>query len=53
MKEYFTSIRDAIGNDALLDDLKNKKYKGYYSMPGMSGFDITVKTIADEMKKQP
>jgi glyoxylase-like metal-dependent hydrolase (beta-lactamase superfamily II) len=50
MKEYFTSIRDAIGNEATLAELK-KRYQGYYALPGMSGFEITVKTIADEMKK--
>jgi len=50
MKEYFTSIRDAIGNDARLEECR-KKYKGYYAMPGLSSFENTVKSIAAEMKK--
>jgi cyclase len=50
MKEYFTSIGDAIGNDVRLDECK-EKYKGYLALPGLSGFEMTVKTIAGEMKK--
>jgi glyoxylase-like metal-dependent hydrolase (beta-lactamase superfamily II) len=52
MKEYFTSIRDAIGNDARLEECK-KKYQGYRSLPGLSSFEKTVKTITEEMKKRP
>jgi glyoxylase-like metal-dependent hydrolase (beta-lactamase superfamily II) len=50
MSNYFTSIRDAIGNEALLEDLR-KKYQGYYALPGMSSFDITVKVIGEELRK--
>lgn len=27
-----------------------KKYAGYFSLPGMSGFDLTVKFISNEKK---
>jgi glyoxylase-like metal-dependent hydrolase (beta-lactamase superfamily II) len=50
MKEYFTSIRDAIGDNARLAQLKNK-YKTYYGLPGMSSFEITVRSIQQELKK--
>jgi glyoxylase-like metal-dependent hydrolase (beta-lactamase superfamily II) len=52
MKEYFTSIRDAIGNDARLEECR-KKYQGYHAMPGLSSFENSVKVITGEMKKQP
>ncbi|MBP7738482.1 MAG: MBL fold metallo-hydrolase [Spirochaetes bacterium] len=49
MKEYFTSIGDGIGNKERLAELK-KKYEGYFSLPGMTGFDRTVKFIENEKK---
>lgn len=47
MKEYFTSITESIGNPEKQAELK-KKYKDYFSMPGMSGFDKTLKFIEKE-----
>jgi hypothetical protein len=56
MKEYFTSIKDAIGAKTKLDSLK-KKYEGYQTIPIMTGFNITVRFIPNkkneaEMKKK-
>ena len=39
--DYFVSIRDAIGDETRLAELK-AKYKDWLIMPGMSGFDKTV-----------
>ena len=47
MKEYFTSIRSAIGDDRKLAALR-EKYKKYSFFPGMSGFDKTVEFIKAE-----
>jgi cyclase len=50
MKEYFTSIRDALGEPTALKKLKDG-YSSYYSLPGMSSFDITVTTLNAEKKQ--
>jgi glyoxylase-like metal-dependent hydrolase (beta-lactamase superfamily II) len=50
MKEYFVSIRDAIGNREKLDELK-RKYANYASLPALASFDKTVAFIANELKK--
>ena len=47
MKEYFTSITESIGNPEKQAELK-KKYKDYFSMPGISSFDKTLKFIEKE-----
>jgi glyoxylase-like metal-dependent hydrolase (beta-lactamase superfamily II) len=49
MKEYFTSIWDAVGDREKLDALK-EKYKGYRGMPIMMNFKATVNFIRDEKK---
>jgi glyoxylase-like metal-dependent hydrolase (beta-lactamase superfamily II) len=51
-KEYFVSIGNAIGNPEKLEAAKNK-YKNYYSIPSLSGFDTTVKFIENERKVKP
>jgi cyclase len=50
MREYFVSIRDAIGNREKLDELK-RKYANYASLPALANFDKTVAFIANELKK--
>lgn len=47
MKEYFTSIRDAVGSPEKLDALR-EKYKNYRSMPVMMNFNATVSYIRKE-----
>jgi cyclase len=47
MKEYFVSIENAIDKPDMLATLK-KKYSGYFSLPGMAGFDQTVSFIIQE-----
>ena len=47
MREYFVSISEAIGDDARLQELK-QKYKDYFSLPMTSGFDKTVDFIEAE-----
>jgi glyoxylase-like metal-dependent hydrolase (beta-lactamase superfamily II) len=49
MKDYFVSIGDSIGNPEKQAELK-KKYKDYFSLPFMSGFDKTLKYIENEKK---
>jgi glyoxylase-like metal-dependent hydrolase (beta-lactamase superfamily II) len=49
MSDYFTSIRDAIGNKEKLEELK-KQYKDWHSIPAMSGFDKTVEFIESQKK---
>ncbi len=49
MKEYFVSIGEAIGNREKLEDLK-KKYDNYFSLPGLTSFNKTVKFIENEKK---
>jgi glyoxylase-like metal-dependent hydrolase (beta-lactamase superfamily II) len=49
MHDYFVSIRDALGNENRLAALK-EQYKGYYALPGMSSFEITVNIITKELK---
>jgi len=49
MKDYFTSITEAIGNATQLDSLK-EKYRNYTSIPLMSGFNKTVLFIQNEKK---
>ena len=51
MKDYFVSIGDSIGNPEKQTVLK-KKYKDYFSIPFMSGFDKTLKYIENERKSQ-
>lgn len=51
MKEYFTSIRDAIGSPEKIDALK-EKYKGYTGMPIMMNFNATAAFIKEENKEQ-
>ena len=51
MKEYFTSIRDAVGNREKLDALK-EKYKNYKGMPIMMNFDATASFIRKEMERK-
>jgi glyoxylase-like metal-dependent hydrolase (beta-lactamase superfamily II) len=51
MKEYFTSIGDAVGSPEKIDALK-EKYKGYKGMPIMMNFNATVSFIEEEKKKQ-
>jgi glyoxylase-like metal-dependent hydrolase (beta-lactamase superfamily II) len=47
MKDYFLSIGDSIGKPGKQALLK-EKYKGYYSIPGMSGFEKTLAFIEKE-----
>jgi cyclase len=47
MKEYFISIGAAIGEPEKLIALK-EKYKNYFSIPLMTGFDRTVKFLENE-----
>jgi glyoxylase-like metal-dependent hydrolase (beta-lactamase superfamily II) len=49
MREYFVSIGEAIGNKEKLAELK-KKYDDYFSLPGMTSFDKSVKFIENEKK---
>ena len=49
MRDYFTSIRDAVGNSEKLDALR-KKYSGYFSITGITGFDKTAAFIEKEKK---
>jgi glyoxylase-like metal-dependent hydrolase (beta-lactamase superfamily II) len=49
MKDYFTSIRDALDDKKELNFLR-KKYTYYHSLPLMSGFDLTVKFMRKEGK---
>ena len=48
MKEYFSSIADAIYNPEELSNLR-KKYKSYKSFPIISGFERTVHVMKREM----
>jgi glyoxylase-like metal-dependent hydrolase (beta-lactamase superfamily II) len=48
MKEYFSSIADAIGNPAELLRLR-ERYKSYKSFPVISGFERTVHFMKREM----
>jgi glyoxylase-like metal-dependent hydrolase (beta-lactamase superfamily II) len=47
VKDYFVSIGDSIGKPEKQAELK-KKYKNYFSLPFMSGFDRTLKYIENE-----
>ncbi len=47
MRDYFTDIRDAVGDASKLAVLK-KKYKAYSSVPGMSSFEKTIAFIKNE-----
>jgi glyoxylase-like metal-dependent hydrolase (beta-lactamase superfamily II) len=47
VKDYFVSIGDSIGKPEKQAELK-KKYKDYFSLPFMSGFDRTLKYIENE-----
>ena len=49
MKDYFVSIGDAIGKPDKQAELK-KKYKDYFSMPGIFSFRNTTKFIEKERK---
>lgn len=49
MKEYFVSIRDALGDREKLDSLK-EKYKSRKGMPIMMNFEATASFIGDEEK---
>jgi glyoxylase-like metal-dependent hydrolase (beta-lactamase superfamily II) len=49
LKDYFVSIRDAIGNKEKLDVLR-EKYKDYASMPIVMNFNANASFIEDEMK---
>ncbi len=51
MKEYFTSIRDAVGNREKLDALK-ETYKNFKGMPIMMNFDATASFIKKEMERK-
>jgi len=51
MKDYFVSIGDAIGKPEKQAELK-KKYKDYFSLPGMFSFRNTTKFIEKERKGQ-
>jgi hypothetical protein len=48
-KNYFLTIRDALHDQKQLE-LLCKKYEKFYSMPGFSGFDITVNFMKEEYK---
>lgn len=50
MMDYFVSISDCIGNKQKLSELA-EKYKSYHGVPGMSGFEKTVKFIESEKKR--
>ena len=49
MKDYFVSIGDAIGKPEKQAELK-KKYKDYFSLPGIFSFRNTTKFIEKERK---
>jgi glyoxylase-like metal-dependent hydrolase (beta-lactamase superfamily II) len=49
MKEYFSSIKDALDDTKQLKFLR-EKYGYYHSLPLMSGFDMTVKYLKSERK---
>ena len=51
MMEYFVSIGAAIGDAEKLIDLK-EKYKNYFAIPLMTGFDKTVKFLENEKKEK-
>ncbi|HOD13639.1 MAG TPA: MBL fold metallo-hydrolase [Spirochaetota bacterium] len=51
MKEYFTSIRDAVASPEKLDALR-EKYKNYRGMPIMMNFNATVSYIKKEMERK-
>jgi cyclase len=51
MKDYFVSIGDAIGKPEKQAELK-KKYKDYFTMPGVFSFMNTTKFIEKERKGQ-
>lgn len=51
MKEYFTSIRDAIGSPEKLNALK-EKFGNYTGMPFMMNFDATVSYIKKELERK-
>lgn len=51
MKEYFVSIGESIGDQQKQDSLK-RKYAGYFSIPGMSSFEATLKFIENERKNR-
>ena len=51
MKEYFTSIRNALYDRKELTFLR-KKYSYYHSLPLMSGFDMTVKFMREEIMQK-
>jgi glyoxylase-like metal-dependent hydrolase (beta-lactamase superfamily II) len=50
MREYFSSISLALDDPRKIDSLR-ERYKDYASLPGMSGFDHTLKFIQEEKKK--
>lgn len=49
-KDYFVSISNAIGDQSLLEPIRTK-YSRYSSIPFVSGFDKTVKTLKKDMSK--
>jgi cyclase len=51
MKDYFVDIGDAIGKSEKQTELK-KKYKKYFTIPGMFSFRNTTKFIEKERKRQ-
>lgn len=51
MKDYFVSIAGAIQNPGSQAELK-QKFKAYFSLPGMSGFDKTLSFIERERKSR-
>jgi glyoxylase-like metal-dependent hydrolase (beta-lactamase superfamily II) len=51
MKDYFVSIGDAVQNPGTRTELK-QKFKSYFSLPGMSGFDKTLSFIENERKRR-
>jgi glyoxylase-like metal-dependent hydrolase (beta-lactamase superfamily II) len=51
MREYFVSIEAAIADPEKLIALK-EKYKNYFAIPLMTGFDKTVKFLENEKKEK-
>ena len=50
MKDYFVTVRDAVGNPEKLAAAK-EKFKDYHSIPVLTGFDKVVSFIEGEGKK--